>query len=83
MTRSSVTRPLWNEAVRSLPSAAAIRIGLGRRPPWTAWFGATHGRGAELGVRLGAGRPGWHIECTAIALTGSGPASMFRLVAAI
>ena len=56
----------------------------GKKAPLDCLVWRHAGGGAELGVRARrAGRPGWHIECTAIALDRLGRASMFRLAAAI
>ena len=55
---------------RCSPSAAATRTGPGKQDPLDPllWRGQRAGR-ARLGRSpLGAGRPGWHIECAAIAL---------------
>ena len=40
----------------------------GKKAPWTAWFGATHGRASRAGSPAGRRTAWWHIECTAIAL---------------
>ena len=57
-------------ASRSSPNAAGTRSGPGKKDPLDCpgLAAAATGR-AGLGRRpFGAGRPGWHIECTAIAL---------------
>ena len=55
---------------RCSPSAAATRSGRGKKHPLDAllWRVTRPGEPAWDGGPLGHGRPGWHIECTAIAL---------------
>jgi L-cysteine:1D-myo-inositol 2-amino-2-deoxy-alpha-D-glucopyranoside ligase len=43
-----------------------IRAGRARRTRWIAWSGARNGEPA-WDSRFGLGRPGWHVECAAIA----------------
>ena len=56
-------------------NAAATRTGPARPTSSTPCCGGPHGRGSPAGPRRSApGRPGWHVECAAIALSriGSG-----------
>ena len=75
VTRSSVHSPIFlrMRLLRSLPSAAVIRIGWARRPLGLPGLAPRPGGEPSWESVLGAGRPGWHIECTAIALDRLGP----------
>ena len=57
---------------RCSPSAAATRSGRARSTRWTACSGRRPGRGSRRGrpatPSCPTGRPGWHVECAAIAL---------------
>ena len=54
---------------RCSASGAAIRSGRARRARWTVWSGGWRREDEPSWASpFGAGRPGWHIECTAIAL---------------
>ena len=51
------------------PNAGATPTGRARRTRSTACCGGPRGRASRRGTRpLGPGRPGWHVECTPIAL---------------
>ena len=60
------TRP---RCARSSPSVGATPPGRASAPRWTACSGRPRAPTSRRGTpTLGHGRPGWHIECTAIAL---------------
>ena len=53
---------------RSSPSAGETPTGPARRTRWTACSGRPSAPASRRGThRFGRGRPGWHIECSAIA----------------
>ena len=71
------------DARGSSPSAAATPTGRARSTRSTACCGAPSGPASRPGTHpSGRGRPGWHIECSAIALTTWASASTSRAAAA-
>ena len=74
-TRTSGRCPTWRRPRRwrSSPSVAVTRTGPASRTRWTVWSGDWSARASRRwDSPLGRGRPGWHIECTAIALQPAG-----------
>ena len=68
---------------RCSPSAAATPTAPGKRHPldWLLWRAERPGE-PSWPSPLGPGRPGWHIECTAIALRQPRPRLRRRRAAA-